>query len=332
MKLDISLMLDYHSKGLLSKNVHPKFPLLIWNYTPKTQYDKLWDEITLMSRGLITDLEGNILARSFSKFFNIEEESFIPNEPFEVCEKLDGSLIIVFWYNHNLIVSSRGSFCSDHAYEAQSILDECDISCLEKDRCYSFELIVPWNRIVCDYGTSRKLVLLAKFDNQGNEYNISGYHSYFDLPRQFSISNLNGIKETIPKNEEGYVLKFTSGKRVKIKGEEYVKLHRLVSNVSEKSILEMVATGQGHTLDFTFALLPDELRDWALGTRSKIEKRFEEIREQCESSLRFFPSRKEAAAYFLQQDYPHILFAMLDNQGYDDMIWKIIRTEVENEL
>jgi len=332
MKLDISLMLDYHRKGLLSKNAHPKFPLLIWNYTPKTQYDKLWDEITLMSRGLITDFEGNILARSFSKFFNIEEESCIPKEPFEVCEKLDGSLIIVFWYNDNLIVSSRGSFCSDHAYEAQSILDECDVSCLEKDRCYSFELIVPWNRIVCDYGTSRKLVLLAKFDNQGNEYSILNYHSYFDLPRKFPISNLDGIKETIAKNEEGYVLKFTSGKRIKIKGEEYVKLHRLVSNVSEKSILEMVATGQSHSLDFTFALLPDELRDWALATRSKIEKRFEEIQEQCKNSFRVFPSRKESAAYFLQQDYPHILFAMLDNQDYNDMMWKIIRTEVENEL
>ena len=38
----------YHEDGLLYKQVHPTLPLVIWNYTEKVQYEKLWDEITLM--------------------------------------------------------------------------------------------------------------------------------------------------------------------------------------------------------------------------------------------------------------------------------------------
>ena len=59
----------YFEKGLVYKQVHPTLPLTIWNYTPKVQYENLWDEITLQARGLVTDNEGNVLARPFGKFF-----------------------------------------------------------------------------------------------------------------------------------------------------------------------------------------------------------------------------------------------------------------------
>ena len=48
----------YHNEGLLYKQVHPSLPLTIWNYTEKVQYEGLWDDITLMSRGLVTDDKG----------------------------------------------------------------------------------------------------------------------------------------------------------------------------------------------------------------------------------------------------------------------------------
>ena len=60
----------YHKEGLLYKQVHPSLPLTIWNYTEKVQYEGLWDDITLMSRGLVTDDKGNVVARPFKKFFN----------------------------------------------------------------------------------------------------------------------------------------------------------------------------------------------------------------------------------------------------------------------
>lgn len=329
MKLDLNLMQGYLDKGLITKNDHPSLPLLIWNYTPKTQYERVWDKVTILCRSLVTDLNGAVVAKSFDKFFNIEEETCLPCESFNVYEKLDGSLILVFWYEDNLVVSSRKSFCSDHAREALEILKNYDISCLEKNKSYSFELIVPWNRIVCDYGNSRKLVLLAKFDNEGNEYDINEYEDKFPLARVFEFDSLNEIKKNIPSNEEGYVIKFKGGKRVKIKGEEYVRMHKLLSSVTESSILDMLSDGRHQELENILFLLPDEIHNWAKSTKLKMESRFQEIFSECSHSFRRFDSRKEAAAYFLTQKYPHILFLMLDNQKFDDMIWKVIRSEIK---
>ena len=81
---------QYYEDGLLYKQVHPTLPLTIWNYTEKVQFENLWDEVTLMCRGLVTDNEGNMVAIPFQKFFNIEEGKFTPTENFEVYEKMDG--------------------------------------------------------------------------------------------------------------------------------------------------------------------------------------------------------------------------------------------------
>ena len=53
----------------------------------------------------------------FNKFFNMEEHQpeEIPNETFEVFEKLDGSLGILFWYQGQWILATKGSFTSDQA-------------------------------------------------------------------------------------------------------------------------------------------------------------------------------------------------------------------------
>ena len=84
MKLDINILENYKNKKLIQRQQHPDFPLFIWNYTPQVQYERLWDEITLRSRALVTDFEGNIVGKSFNKFFNIEEIKNLPNESFEI--------------------------------------------------------------------------------------------------------------------------------------------------------------------------------------------------------------------------------------------------------
>ena len=73
MSISLDTLNKYYEQGLLYKQVHPILPLTIWNYTEKVQYESLWDDITLQCRGLVTDTEGNIVARPFRKFFNMEE-------------------------------------------------------------------------------------------------------------------------------------------------------------------------------------------------------------------------------------------------------------------
>ena len=73
MKYDLNILNDYIERGLLIKNSHPTLPIDIYNYSRECQFSEAWDEITLNMRGTVLDREGNIVARTFPKFFNMEE-------------------------------------------------------------------------------------------------------------------------------------------------------------------------------------------------------------------------------------------------------------------
>ena len=175
----------YYEDGLLYKQVHPSLPLTIWNYTEKVQYENLWDEVTLMCRGLVTDDTGDIVATPFQKFFNIEEGKFEPTEKFEVYEKMDGSLGIVFWYRGQWVVATRGSFTSDQANKAREILIKYNTDIMFRHLTFCFEIIYPENRIVLDYGNDEKLVLLGTFDKNGKEMDVEIWSQWgFDVVKK----------------------------------------------------------------------------------------------------------------------------------------------------
>ena len=167
----LNILEKYYQDGLLLKQVHPKHDLTIWNYTPRVQYDRLWDDITIQCRGLVTNSKGDIIARPFKKFFNYEEHKpeDIPNEEYVVYEKLDGSLGILFNYQGEWILATRGSFTSPQAIKGKEILNNHDISALRKDNTYLFEIIYPENRIVVDYGDEEKLVVIGGIHTETGE-------------------------------------------------------------------------------------------------------------------------------------------------------------------
>jgi RNA ligase len=132
---------QYSRTGHLFKQNHPTLPLSIWNYSPEVQYRQLWDDITLQCRGIVTDNEGNVVARPFKKFFNIEEGNHNPTEEFEVFEKMDGSLGILFNYKDEWVFATRGSFTSDQSKRAYKLLEKYPIENLDKKNTYLFEII-----------------------------------------------------------------------------------------------------------------------------------------------------------------------------------------------
>jgi RNA ligase len=143
MKIDLNILNDYLVKGLVVKNDHPTLPISIWNYSRTCQYENKWDEVTKKCRGLILDNEGYVVAKTFDKFFNMEELTLgdIPDETFEVFEKLDGSLLIVFWYEGKWIVASRGSFTSDQAKKGIELLKKYNTDIMFRHLTYCFEII-----------------------------------------------------------------------------------------------------------------------------------------------------------------------------------------------
>jgi hypothetical protein len=144
-------------EGYISVRQHPTAPLYIYNYTAKAQYEGVWNHATLTCRGIITDSAGTILGRPFAKFFNLEQLEQLPNEPFEVYEKLDGSLGILYWLGDEPYIATRGSFESPQAQVATQLLRTYDLSALDRRLTYLFEIIYPENRIVVNYGARREL-------------------------------------------------------------------------------------------------------------------------------------------------------------------------------
>jgi len=322
-RFDIAKLEEYYKNRLLMKQTHPSLPLIIWNYSPTVQYDKLWDNITLKCRALITDQEGLVVAKSFDKFFNIEELRDIPNEPFDVYEKLDGSLIVIAWYKGEMVVASKASFNSAHSNEAKRILSKYDLSQLDSTKSYCAELIVKWNKIVCDYGDKEDIVLLAKFDNYGNEYDLYQEKNAFPIVKKYDgIKDLSLIKSLIKDDQEGFVIRFKSGTRIKIKGEEYVRLHRIVTGVTEKLILETLRNG--HSMDVFLDKVPDEFYNWVKKVQKRMTDEYNEILNQSKAVYKEFPTRKEAAMYILQQKHPKVLFHLLDKKDPKDCIWDMI--------
>ncbi len=91
--------------------------LSLFCYTNRCVYNRLWNDWNILARGLILDLATQqVIATPFPKFFNYGELSqTIPDEPFEVYEKLDGSLGIAYHYQGQWHIATKGAFDSAQA-------------------------------------------------------------------------------------------------------------------------------------------------------------------------------------------------------------------------
>lgn len=143
--------------------------LILYKYTNSCVYDRGWDDFSLVARGLILDAGAErVIATPFPKFFNLGEmDETMPDEPFEVYEKLDGSLIILFYHGDRWNAVTRGSFESAQGRWAQDIVDGTDLSALVPGTTYLAEAVYPENRIVVKYDESA-LVFLAAYDAEAS--------------------------------------------------------------------------------------------------------------------------------------------------------------------
>jgi RNA ligase len=333
----IEILNKYYDDGLLMKQTHPTLPLTIWNYTPKVQYESLWDDITIMCRGLVTDDGGNIVARPFRKFFNLEENKHTPTKEFDVYTKLDGSLGILFNYNNEWVLATRGSFTSDQAIKGREILTKYNLNYLNKDNTYLFEIIYPNNIIVVRYDME-ELVLLGTINTQtGEEYDIHNQdysHSGFTIVEKHNgITDYNTLKKLIKDNEEGYVVKFSNGDRLKIKGEEYLRLHKIMTNVSTTSIWELLSNGG--SLDVILSDVPDEFYTKIKDYETQLIDHFNIIKREYEWIFKIITrvesgeNRAIFAQYAKRYKYPSLLFSLLDGKDITKSIWKILKPKFE---
>ena len=339
-EIDIRDFKKHEAERLITCRQHPTDDLLIWNYTPRCVYENIWDETTMMARGLITSLDGAIVARPFRKFFSLEQleqlNIKIPPSPFAVYDKMDGSLCISYpesWTKFGLFkLATRGSFESEQAAWANEIVRR-KYSEVELDThhfTYLFELIDPRNRIVVDYGKVSDLVLLAIVETAtGQERDIDDADLPFPRPKKYGFQKLDEIVDAEQDDErEGFVLKFQTNERVKFKFAEYKRLHKLLTQVSTKSIWESLRDGK--PLDEILERVPDEFYTFVKTTKANLEKEFGRLEQQiqkCYAEIEKLPTRKDKAEYILTnyRNTASAVFSLIDGKQYANILWKMIK-------
>lgn len=326
----------------ISVQKHPKYELFIYNYTQKAQFDRVWNNETMQCRGLIADASMNIVARPFPKFFNLQEAinqgEVIPTDEFIVTEKMDGSLGILYWVENKPYIATRGSFISDQSVKANEILRKKYAHLkLNQDWTALFEIIYPENRIVVDYGQTEDLVLLSIVDTYSSlelpYKQIKAIAEIWGMPvvkKYDGITDFTKIEQR--PNSEGYVITFVTGQRYKIKFEEYVRLHRLVTGVNARRIWDLLRNDQ--PFDELLERVPDEFFEWVKRTRGDLQYEYLVI-ESCASklfeSVRKLPTRKEQALKIIDSktSYSGVVFAMLNEKPYEQIIWKMLKPKHE---
>ena len=331
--LNKDVLTEMIDKEYVNVTKHPQFPLYIYNYSKKCQLEHVWNEVTETCRGLIVDEDLNIIARPFKKFYNYEEllqmNAQIPDEEFEVYEKLDGSLGILYFWENKAYIATRGSFTSSMALHATNVLNEkYGVSLLEKSKTYLFEIIYPEDLHIVTYKDIDDIFLLAVIDNEtGIDDDISKWNNVFKCTIKYDgFSDYTKIREAFSgKNREGFVIKFKCGFRMKLKFAEYWKLHFLKSGFTEKQILQYLIDDDKESIQKYLDMFDEEHQIYYNRIIDKFKEAYNSILDKVRMQYKEFDTDKEAAVYFNTCDYPHIMFCIRKGKNIREPIWNLVK-------
>lgn len=332
--------------GDVRVQVHPEFPeLCIYNYTEEVQFRNKWNKITLACRGLIVNQHTNeIVARPWEKFFNFGQmdNRIESTAPVEVTDKMDGSLGILYQRpDGKWAIATRGSFASEQALHATDLLATeylPYVGDITGDFTFLFEIIYPENRIVVNYGDRDELVLLGAVHKQQGYY-IGPEEAQWTLGWEGPVTEVWHYNQFVDalsfpdrKGKEGVVIR--SGRNiVKLKQADYVELHRIVTNLSPKTIWEML--GADKTVADICAEIPDEFHKYVEDIGNELERKASEIaydvyvtHVKIVESLggpETYSRKQYAQAAVKYGNIKKYLFILLDGRDIKPEIWKHIK-------
>ena len=198
------------------------------------------------------------------------------------------------------------------------------------------------NRIVVNYDFDDIIMIGAININNGKEmdYNIlkEKYDNTFTIIEKINTKlDFKSLKKLNLPNEEGFVIRFSNGNRMKIKFEEYFRLHKILTGISDKTIWDFLRNGDDW--EFLLEKVPDEFYEWIKDTVNSFSIRFDDIKETALKEfeiiknlmpvLNFKDYRKSFAKLVFERPdtakISGIMFALLDEKDIDQMIWKILK-------
>lgn len=269
------------------------------------------------------------VCHAFDKFGNYGE-SYAPEIDWPtsfVTEKVDGSLIKVWYDNNEWRVSTNGTIDAFKAelndiklpnfgvyfqYALKNYFDSFEnlVKGLKKDLTYMFELVGPYNRVVVPYEEPDLYFLGARDKFTGIEYlpipvNAENLGvSKFKRPAIYSLATFEDcIKAAELKtwDDEGFVVCDANFNRVKIKSPAYVLAHFMRNNnvITRKHILRVILENEVEE----FLCYAADYKEELIKTQ-KLMKAYHKIGNQLAKACR------ETASILHRGDYARMVKAL----------------------
>jgi RNA ligase len=348
--LDEKALQAHLDAGIVKCQQHPELPIYILNYTQKAQFGHIWDEVTCLTRGLINNEAGEIIARPFRKFFNLGHQGRpetdlqnLPQSQPEVTEKLDGSLGILWQYDGHTGIATRGSFDSDQAKWATAWYHKHMSDAIWPEGYTPlFEIIYGENRIVVRYEWEGLSLLSLVHNDTGRElpYLEVAYWADRNGIKCVPAYNLDiaQCRANKDKNFEGYVLTWHDPYiKVKVKLDEYCRMHRIVTGFSPIALWEALRDGEdisSYTHD-----MPEDFVAWVTLHKTLMLENVDRVMDETRKVFDSRPTptsddpkqvRKEIALYLTtgrNKAFASPCFALLDGDEARarDIAWKSVR-------
>ena len=233
-------------------------------------------------RGMVVHVpSGKILAHPYNKFWNYGETLADPIDwsTARVLEKLDGSLMLLYWSDSGWIASGSDragwNVASSGTPRASGSFGDADITFREafwntfdslgmaapgdrlSDITFMFELCDQPNRIVVKHDKPRLVLHGARDLSTGRELDrgelkqIAEAHNW-DYVRSYAITSIEeclaAAEALDPIQTEGFVVVDAEFHRVKIKSPRYVILHHMKGAATPRRAIELWQTGEAAEL------------------------------------------------------------------------------------
>jgi RNA ligase len=316
-------------EGIL-KIVQGPGDLYLFNYTDECQHRGLWDDVTILCRGVMIDKKTKeVAARPFEKFFNWHEyKQEIPEEPFVVTEKVDGSLGILYRHDGQYFLATRGSFTSVEAKRGTRLLRESlGEQQLPEEYTFLFEIILSdAGSTVVKYDFDGLFLLGVINRHTGEELPqemLSEWTNRFGwrLPKRYMFGTkeeVHASRASLPADLEGYVLRFQSGLRLKLKSEAYLAVLRSSLGLSRSKVITALSQGEKE-YQALLEQTPEELIPFAEKIAAEVREQVARCNEEAKLWFEKAPreTRKDFALWVQQNvpaEYKGALFMMLDGR------------------
>jgi len=276
---------------------HSRVPnLYLFKYS---QIDSPFSEtIVQESRGIILDANNNwaVVAMPYKKFFNHDEAlaSTIDWTTAKVWEKLDGSLVTMYYYGNKWWVATSGTPdantpIGDFGMTFESLFwstfkkEGIKLALFYPLVTYMFELCAPQNRVVVQHAEAKLFLHGVRHNQTLWEYDpdLAAARLNCRLPQSYKISSIGGCLEAVkhlqPLKNEGFVICDAWFRRVKVKSLDYIILHHAKDRLmSRRKMAMLIRDGEASEFQTALEAFPELAEEF-----HRLNTKYQEMIKSC---------------------------------------------------